>query len=125
MTNKQPIPWKRVFVEAAAIVAGILLAFAIDAGWDERNEREEEKEILQSLVVEFEANRDEADSVLRVHENALQHAATLVNVADDEILALSPDQVERHIRYLAHPRTFDAIRGSVDALTSSGELGDR
>ena len=82
MTNKQPIPWKRVFVEAAAIVAGILLAFAIDAGWDERNEREEEKEILQSLVVEFEANRDEADSVLRVHENALQHAATLVNVAD-------------------------------------------
>jgi hypothetical protein len=32
------VPWKHIAVEAAAIVASILLAFAIDAWWDARAE---------------------------------------------------------------------------------------
>lgn len=123
MTNKQDIPWKRLSVEAAAVVASILLAFAIDAWWDERIEHVEEKEILQSLLVEFEVNRDEAASVVLVHEMSLQSTARLMNLTDDEILALSGDEVERYLRYFANPRTFDAVRGSVDALTNSGKLG--
>ena len=35
MTETQKIPWKRISVEAAASVASILLAFAIDAWWEE------------------------------------------------------------------------------------------
>jgi len=123
MTNKQVIPWARIAVEALAIVASILLAFAIDAWWDEKKERVEEREILQSLLVEFQANRDEVAVVVRVHENALRYAAELVALSDSEILALAEEEVERHIRYFAHPRTFDAVRGSVDALTSAGKLG--
>ncbi len=123
MTNNQNIPWKRLSVEAAAIVVSILLAFAIDAWWDERNERVEENEILQSLQVEFEANRDEAAAVVVSHEVAVQSAARLIKLGEDEILALSAEEVERYLRYFAQPRTFDALRGSVDALTSSGKLG--
>jgi len=123
MTNKQNIPWKRLSVEAAAVVASILLAFAIDAWWDERIERTEEKEILQSLQVEFEANRDEAASVVLVHEMSMQSTAGLMKLTENEILALSADEIERYLRYFANPRTFDAVRGSVDALTNSGKLG--
>ena len=114
---------KGVFVDVIAIVLSILLAFAIDAWWEERKERAEEREILASLFVEFEANRDEAGSVVAVHEIAVHSVATLMGLSDDEILALSPDEVEQHMRFFANPRTFDAIRGSVDALTSSGKLG--
>jgi hypothetical protein len=127
-TDKPPIPWRRIFVESATIVISILLAFSIDAWWAERKERIEEHEILQSLQTEFAANRDEVASVVLVHEEALRYAAALMKLSDDEILALSDDQVERYVRYLAHPRTFDAVRGTVDALTSSGRLeilGDR
>lgn len=123
MTSKQSIPWARISVEAVAIIVSILLAFAIDAWWDERRERIEERKILQSLLIEFLANRDDAASVVRVHENALRYAAELAALSDSEILALTEDEVERHIRYFAHPRTFDAVRGSVDALTSAGKLG--
>ena len=35
------IPWFRVFVEGAVIVASILLAFGIEAWWDGVQEREE------------------------------------------------------------------------------------
>jgi len=53
MTENQNIPWKRIFVEAAAIVGSILLAFAIDAWWNDRQDREEEQVILLSLHEEL------------------------------------------------------------------------
>ena len=121
--NNERIPWKRLFAEAVAIVLSILLAFGIDAWWDERNERIEEQEILLALQIEFEANRIEAASVIRAHENALQYAADLMSLSDEEILALPADEAARHVRYFAHPRTFDAVRGTVDSLTASGKLG--
>ena len=49
MKESQDIPWKRIFVEATAIVASILLAFAIDAWWQNRTERIVETQYLQAL----------------------------------------------------------------------------
>ncbi len=123
MTQPRDRSVKGLIVEGVAIVLSILLAFAIDAWWDERQERAEEKEVLESLYIEFEANRDEAAVVISNHERAIQSVATLMDLRQDEILALPADAVEEMIRFLANPRTFDAVRGSVDALTSSGKLG--
>ncbi len=122
MTNKQAIPWKRISVEAAAIVVSILLAFAIDAWWDERKDRLEEQEILRSLKTDFEANREQAKDVILLHDDALNFAATLMKLTDDELLSLSAEEVQEQMRYLAYPKTFDAVRGSIDALTSAGKL---
>jgi hypothetical protein len=123
MNKSQEIPWKRIAVEATAIVASILLAFAIDAWWDDRQERFEEKEVLESLYIEFVANRSAAASVISSHELALQSVATLSQLDQEEILSLSAEEVEQHARFFANPKTFDAVRGSVDALTSAGKLG--
>jgi hypothetical protein len=123
MTETQEIPWKRLAVEAAAIVASILLAFAIDAGWDERQERVEEREVLESLQVEFQANRDEAVYVISFHDRVVQSFVELMELSQDEILALQPIAVKEFLSSLGNPRTFDAVRGSIDALTSSGKLG--
>ena len=54
MTANEKIPWKRLSAEAAAIVGSILIAFAIDAWWEEQKDRELEQELLASLIVEFE-----------------------------------------------------------------------
>ena len=43
----------RLLGEGGAIVASILLAFAIDAWWDEREIRIEEQQVLHSLHDEF------------------------------------------------------------------------
>ena len=51
MTENQNIPWKSIVVEAAAVVGSILLAFAIDAYWEERAERQDELEVLGALLV--------------------------------------------------------------------------
>jgi hypothetical protein len=49
MKESQEIPWKRIFVEATAIVASILLAFAIDAWWQNRTDRLVEAQYLQAM----------------------------------------------------------------------------
>ena len=123
MIETQKIPWKRLAVEAAAIVASILLAFAIDAWWDERQERAEEREVLESLLVEFQANRDQAASVISFHERVVQSIKVLMELSEDEILALPAEAVEEALGSFGSPRTFDAVRGSVDALIGSGKLG--
>ena len=56
MTETQNIQWKRIVVEAAAIVGSILLAFAIDAWWDDRQDRAAEQRIFVGLKSEFEEN---------------------------------------------------------------------
>ena len=56
MADTQKIPWKRIAVEASAIVASILLAFAIDAWWSARQLHLDEQHILRQLEAEFEAN---------------------------------------------------------------------
>ena len=123
MTETQEIPWKRLAVEAAAIVVSILLAFAIDAWWDEQQERAEERELLHSLHVEFEANRVKAASVISFHDRVIQSVAMLMELRQDEILALPAKAVEEIVSSLGSPRTGEAVRGSVDALISSGKLG--
>ena len=123
MANTNNIQWKRIFAEGAAIVVSILLAFSIEAWWAERQERAEERGILESLYVEFEVNRDEAAFVISVHERAIQAVATLMELSQDEILALPVEAVGEMVDSLANPYTFDAVRGSIDALNSSGKLG--
>ena len=113
---------KRLVGESVVIVLSILLAFAIDAGWDELQERRDEREVLQALLLEFEANREEAAGVIALHERnsrliAVAHARTPTQTA-----ALSPDSVSATLAALASPRTFDAIRGTLDALIGSGRL---
>jgi hypothetical protein len=49
MKDSQDIPWKRIIVEATAIVGSILLAFAIDAWWQDRTDRIVEVQYLQAL----------------------------------------------------------------------------
>lgn len=56
MTDTQKISWKRLSVEATAIVVSILLAFAIDAWWDESQHRKHLQTVLTGLEVAFSEN---------------------------------------------------------------------
>jgi len=71
--------------EGAVIVLSVLLAFWIDAWWDNRQARAAETTVLQSIGEEVEANRVELDRLMA--RNATQFART------DAFLALTPDQL--------------------------------
>jgi hypothetical protein len=114
---------RRLVGEGIAIVLSILLAFAIDAWWEEQAERTEEKEILKSLVAEFEANRAEAELIIAIHRRQIQSMAILVSLTDEQILSMSSEEIAKLITSMANPWGFDAVRGTTDALIGSGKLG--
>lgn len=74
MNSTDIIPWKRISVEATAIVASILLAFAIDAWWEDLAQSDDEIESIDLI------RRDLVSSIelLEIHasfsENASQSA---------------------------------------------------
>jgi hypothetical protein len=45
-------------IEATSVLAGVLMAFWIDAAWDNRRDRIRERGYLQALAAELATNRD-------------------------------------------------------------------
>ncbi|HSG48850.1 MAG TPA: hypothetical protein VLA43_13610 [Longimicrobiales bacterium] len=107
--------------EIIAIVASILLAFAIDAWWDEWQEAREAREILVDLREEFRA----VGAELAVREGEWQAAeasmARLLRAADAGE-APPPAVMDTLLHHLTWTSTFDPGSGALEALLSSGRL---
>lgn len=122
MSDKRNIHWKRLLVEGAAIIASILLAFSIDAWWNNHNERVEERRILESLKVEFQSNAESIPSFIRNHLLSAEYAQALL----DALRAAQPGSMLQYPaakvgQALMHGST-DPRSGALDAILQSGEL---
>lgn len=113
---------RRAIAEATVVVLSILLAFAIDAWWDDRQLRAEEQDVLEALLSEFELSRDDLLATLDVHERSRRSTVRFLKLSGDEVSTMNIGEIEDVIRFLAYPRTFDPVRGSLDALIGSGKL---
>lgn len=77
MSEFKKIEWRRIGIEAAAIVASILLAFWIDAWWENRKEDSNHVAQLQSFEQELVENIERIESHLKQiseHGEALDNA---------------------------------------------------
>ena len=68
MTTHQKLPWKRLFAEGTAIVLSILLAFAIDAWWEDRSDQQAEQLLFQRLKADFTEIREAICSLKAEHQ---------------------------------------------------------
>jgi len=112
--------WRRLAIEGVVIVSSILLAFAIDAGWDERNERSRERGVLESLEAEFEENLLAIQRVADIHardEAAAESLAGFLNEAQPRPGA----EIERLLSlvYLGSV-TLNVSSGALDSDLSGG-----
>ncbi len=97
MTETQNIPWKRLSVEAAAIVASILLAFSIDAWWHDRQQRNEEQTILQALLNDLHDKRNYLAEKTRYNEAIFESTKTLQRLAAGVEEGVSESSIDRLI----------------------------
>jgi hypothetical protein len=124
MADTQEIPWKRIAVEASAIVASILLAFAIDAWWSARQLHLDEQHILRQLDAEFETNANLLAVRRRDHVvilESIELVLSLTGPAIEKAAAESPEvraAVDRMTRWW----TYDPQMGVLSGLTQSGRL---
>ena len=124
MTATQDIPWARLAVEATAIVASILLAFAIDAWWADREIEQWQVTQLRAVRDEFSANFEALENVVRTHDanaKSLESLITQIQGSNDETLVTVSNTA---LAPLVGWRTSDISTGTLDALLSSGKLAD-
>jgi len=122
MASSQNIPWKRIAVEAMAIVGSILLAFAIDAWWDNRQIRIDEQQILLGLRAEFTANHELLSRDLASNLQDVQSLVDLLSLIEggqsDDIKSIALAALEE----MHSPKTSDLGSGTLNALLGSGRL---
>jgi hypothetical protein len=122
MNETNRVAWKRLSVEAAAIVGSILLAFAIDAWWEDRNEIELERRQLTAVLAEFEQNAELLRQARTQYEQRYLDALRVLKYMRDGATDLDSTELEESFRGLIIGGTFHLESGAHDGLLASGEL---
>lgn len=123
MTETQKVAWKRLTVEAAAIIGSILLAFAIDAWWNDIQQRDDERLILASLLEEFRAKKALLDNSRAYNQAILASTKKLLYAAVESDRELGEDSIDRLLGDLwfnNYPSRWSAA--TLDSLILSGDL---
>ncbi len=122
---KPQIPWLRVFVEGVVIVGSILLAFGIEAWWDERQERADEQLTLAALQVEFLGAKAELDYRRELHgrieEGVKFTVAALQGARHRNVSSIPLSHAVLALAYI--PPTTQLSLGTLTGLIQSGQLG--
>jgi hypothetical protein len=107
------VPWKRILAEAAAVVASILLAFGIDAGWDASRERAIDRSVVDALRTEMVGNRERLIRTIEFNVGARSAVTEFFSLSPDEVLSLEPASYQSPIHVsLWAPYTFDPELGA-------------
>ena len=122
MKNTSEIPWKRITVEAVAIVASILLAFAIDAWWQDRNEVELERRLVTALLAEFEQNSELLRQEKIHYEQRYMDALRILEYLQQGTTSSDHAELEELFRGFLIAGTLHLESGAHDGLLGSGEL---
>lgn len=123
MTDTQKVLWHQLTIEAAAIVASILLAFTIDAWWGNRQQLEDERAVLASLLEEFRGKRALLDSNRAYNQAILASTKTLLYAAvesDRELDGKSIDRLLGDLWFNNYSSEWSAA--TLDSVILSGDL---
>lgn len=115
-------PWGRWFVEIVVIVLSILLAFAIEAWWDERQEREDEREILAGLEREFTDYHDKLSRAIEKHDLMRTAMEELLQATESGRWTTTEFTLDEAVIRSMWPPTTELSGGVRDALIQAGRL---
>ena len=99
------------------------MAFAIDAWWTDRNEREIEHAALIALRSDMEASREQLADVLRSLQNGRRDYARFQSATPEELTQFEGDLIPLTLAGLTKNNTFDPVTATLDALENDGRLG--
>jgi len=124
----QETPWNRLAIEALVIVISILLAFAIDAWWDGRQELREEQIILEQLYEEFIQNQESLRFSEDTHRQQRDSIADMLRIIAQQ--GDPPGSYDLPEVFFSYGRsgglgyhTWEPSRGVIDSLIASGRIG--
>ncbi len=120
MPNSQTIAWKRLTAEGAAIVVSILLAFSIEAWWEQRSQQAEARSYIEAMRTELIANREDLIEELEILRGWMEESEIYLNTVVSPDASPSYDEVREMVWKTGPARTTPLARAAFDDLVSSG-----
>lgn len=111
----------RLAAELVVIVAGVLIALAVDAGWESRQERTRLATYLSQIRSDLLATEEDlqeaiaADSLVRFGAGQLELGLNARPISP-------PDSLDVWLGMMTQPSLFHPRSGTVQALVRSGDL---
>ena len=113
---------KRTALEGLVIVVSILIAFALEAGWESAQEEQRRALLLEDLTIELRANREDLRTSLDSQAERLEQLSILLQEVSPDAVGISTDSViALQTASFATP-TYDPALGVLDLLVASGDL---
>jgi hypothetical protein len=123
MTQNTVHRYRRLMAEGTAIVVSVLLAFAIQAWWEQRRERAEEVRLLIAVLDEMRSNLSALEGNRAFHLAVLSADNTALRLAGLDPRSLTVEYADSLIADLSWWNGSTSwATGAVSALTSSGRL---
>ena len=117
------LPWVRIGAESTAIVLSILLAFSIDALWDDRSDSIQERAVLQALVDDFQSAGNQFDQILDGHTRLYSAMGQILTWAEEGIVPVDErSDLDFLLGHIFIRSIFNPPLGAVETLLSSGRL---
>jgi len=119
----QSIQWGRLSAEGVAIVVSILLAFGIQAWWDEREQLDDERIVLQSLLTDISRLQIRLVKDKRISDFLIESAVKLLQAAADLSQPINEQEIDILISnlLLVHAGS-DWESGPLNSLMMGGDI---
>lgn len=111
----------QALLEIGIVVVGILIAFALDAGWARRRAAAEERAHIRALSSDFESNAQRLERLIRLEERISSGSATLLGIAvsGDKV---SADSIAGLMSIVFTSNRYEPVMGAYEALVNSAGL---
>jgi hypothetical protein len=113
---------RRLLLEALVVIASILIAFALDAWWDQRASQRTEAAHLRALQSDFEQNVSRLEQAIKREERIAEASRSLLLLANRPDASFSGDSVSNLLGQVFNSGRFDPVMGAYEAVVSSGGL---
>jgi hypothetical protein len=119
MSNSPVSKARRAAAEFAIIVAGVLVALWLDAGWAWLQDRQDERALIADLRSDFEANRSALQQVLADQHRAADVTRQILTVG---VGGLPADSVDALFQAMLNVQTFNPRTGALNSALGSGRI---
>ncbi len=120
--SRQPVDWNRLVVEGLVIVVSILLAFAIDAWWDQQREVRDANDQVARVVSEFRANV----AILQAQDQSLEYttraAREFLSIMGPDVGPVSIQDIGSMMFRIYGVATLSLSNSATQNFLSSGQL---
>ena len=123
MNQTPTLPWMRISIEAAAIIASILLAFAIDAWWENRRNVSQLNDAYATILDDLRRSKERIGFYrIRTQERS-KAIIRLYELANGDTDSIDAEELDRTLSNLQWSVTESVVSlPSIQAMIYSGEL---